>query len=345
MSPTPVKLADGRDLRVTSSRYVVYRTHPDGKWRGVDAGELIGYDDDLERRFGQTRPVCIADADVEDRVRVQVAAEMADTLDNKILRIHEMAEATRALAATCRNALAGQPMPEEWRGLLARVDEAYAAVPSGAVLEGSQAKRSPMADGTIHPSDSTAKQWVEDMQPVRVLSNTGDGTILDEGWVIAYLAAPSLQLLRDDGSIATWQVTLPWQTTGNPPTRPEPRKGRLVCRREPYEQPNSAEPNREPLATRLRQIADNRNVPGWLRAEARVAAHDVAKGCDIPTTVDDLTVGSWLGVRAERRRHDPGGRPDDPSRLRAWPAQEEHDPKFCVLCQSGGHVGASKDKP
>lgn len=70
----------------------------------------------------------------EARVRAEVAIEMTDTLDNKILRIHEMAEATRALADACRNAFADQPMPEAWRDLFARVDEAYAAVPSGTVV-------------------------------------------------------------------------------------------------------------------------------------------------------------------------------------------------------------------
>jgi hypothetical protein len=55
----------------------------------------------------------------------------------------------------------------------------------------------------------------------------------------------------------------------------------------------------EQFRTRLLALADDTTRPGWLRAEAEVAVHDVEAGCDIPDAADELTVGGW--ARAERR--------------------------------------------
>ena len=104
----------------------------------------------------------------------------------------------------------------------------------------------------IHPSEDTASRWVAAMMPVRVLDGAGTGMTMDEGYVIGYLDCPSILLLHEDGTQASWGVRLPWQVTG-PPT-PRRRQEELIAARQPRgrhlpgERPRTWGPPPEPPA-------------------------------------------------------------------------------------------------
>lgn len=82
-----------------------------------------------------------------------------------------------------------------------------------------------------YPNEATASRWVGEMRPIRVLSGTGDGTVMDEGHVLGYIDVPSIVVLRADGSQCAWSTRLPFEVTG-PPT-PDDRQAELLAQRGP----------------------------------------------------------------------------------------------------------------